>query len=64
MTLQPEKRANAADTVELDLEAAAGHDPSVATPARLVIKLDAVHVEVLADLFQLAFLARQPFVQD
>ena len=64
MIVEPEEGTYAADALKLDLKPAAGHGSAVSTPAGLVIKISAIHVEILTDLFELAFRARQPFMRD
>src|SRR6266487_5647948 len=62
--LEPEKRADAAHLFELHGDSAARHDAGVPAPAGLVIEIDAVHVEGVADALDLPLVARVARDQD
>jgi hypothetical protein len=61
--LEPQERADAMLFLKFDLEAAAGHDSWITTPAGFMIQINTVHVEAGTDLFDLPFVARQLFVE-
>ncbi len=60
---EPEEGAYAANAFKLDLEPTTGHDPAVSAPARFVVQIRAIHVEILTDLLDLVLFARQPLIQ-
>jgi hypothetical protein len=64
LLLQPKEGTNAAHALEHDFPAAARHNAAIAPPAGLVIQVYTVHVEVLADLFDLALVPRHLLIQD
>jgi hypothetical protein len=62
--LEPEERADTAYTLKLDFPSTARHDAAIAAPAGFVIQVRAVHVEILADLFDFAIVPGRLLIQD
>jgi hypothetical protein len=61
--LEPQEGTDSMLFFKLHLEAAAGHDSRLAAPAGFMVQIDTVHVEAWADLLDLAFVAREFFVE-
>jgi hypothetical protein len=60
---KPQERTYSVLFFELYYQAATRHISRLAQPARLVVQVDAVHVEAAANLFYLAFRPRQLVVE-
>jgi hypothetical protein len=63
MLLQPEERTDSTHALKLDFPAATRHYAAIAPPAGLMVEVYAVHVEVFADLLDLAFVPRCPLLE-